>query len=283
MIDVIDAWLRLAAARLHDQARRADRARPGHRRRRPRHQHGPRVRGHRGDARRRRGPRATSEPAIAGGRLRTAGRTLISTVGGAAGPLYGTALMRAGGAVAACRADASGRARSWSRPRCGDRRDPVARQGRRPARRPCSTRSCPPLAAGRDARRDAGADAGRRGRGHGRCRRGRRRRHDPDARDQGPGVLPRRAVDRASGSRAPRRPRCCCGRSPTSPAALTVERRWRGPWPEPVPRPGLDAGPVLVGRPGAPGVGVGRAAGRRAARSRRPARPAWRDPIGRGP
>ena len=28
------------------------------------------------------------------------GRTLISTVGGAAGPLYGTALMRAGGAVA---------------------------------------------------------------------------------------------------------------------------------------------------------------------------------------
>src|SRR5437899_4249474 len=33
--------------------------------------------------------------------LRTAGRTLISTVGGAAGPLYGTGLMRAGGAIAA--------------------------------------------------------------------------------------------------------------------------------------------------------------------------------------
>jgi dihydroxyacetone kinase-like protein len=32
--------------------------------------------------------------------LRTAGRALISTVGGAAGPLYGTALMRAGAAVA---------------------------------------------------------------------------------------------------------------------------------------------------------------------------------------
>ena len=41
------------------------------------------------------------ELAIAGARLRVAGRTLISTVGGAAGPLYGTALMRAGGSVAA--------------------------------------------------------------------------------------------------------------------------------------------------------------------------------------
>src|SRR6185503_12240072 len=35
----------------------------------------------------------------AGAVLRAAGRTLISTVGGAAGPLYGTALMRAGGTV----------------------------------------------------------------------------------------------------------------------------------------------------------------------------------------
>ena len=33
--------------------------------------------------------------------LRTAGRTLISTVGGASGPLYGTAFLRAAGAIAA--------------------------------------------------------------------------------------------------------------------------------------------------------------------------------------
>jgi dihydroxyacetone kinase-like protein len=46
-------------------------------------------------------PEGEDDRAIAAARLRTAGRTLISTVGGAAGPLYGTALMRAGGAVAA--------------------------------------------------------------------------------------------------------------------------------------------------------------------------------------
>src|SRR5947209_13498870 len=32
--------------------------------------------------------------------LRTVGSTLVSTVGGASGPLYGTAFLRAGGAVA---------------------------------------------------------------------------------------------------------------------------------------------------------------------------------------
>jgi len=46
-------------------------------------------------------PADGGELAAAGGLLRTAGRTLISTVGGASGPLYGTAFMRAGGAVAA--------------------------------------------------------------------------------------------------------------------------------------------------------------------------------------
>lgn len=34
------------------------------------------------------------------GQLRTVGSTLVSTVGGASGPLYGTAFLRAGGAVA---------------------------------------------------------------------------------------------------------------------------------------------------------------------------------------
>jgi phosphoenolpyruvate---glycerone phosphotransferase subunit DhaL len=44
---------------------------------------------------------AETEQAGAALLLRTAGRTLISTVGGAAGPLYGTALVRGSGALAA--------------------------------------------------------------------------------------------------------------------------------------------------------------------------------------
>ena len=43
------------------------------------------------------GERSALDPA---GLLRLAGKTLISTVGGAAGPLYGTAFLRAGGALA---------------------------------------------------------------------------------------------------------------------------------------------------------------------------------------
>ena len=99
MIDVIDSWLRLAATRLHEQApalTALDQAIGDG-------DHGTNMdRGFTaivalldGGA-----PEGDSELAVAGARLRTAGRTLISTVGGAAGPLYGTALMRAGGAVA---------------------------------------------------------------------------------------------------------------------------------------------------------------------------------------
>lgn len=100
MIEVIDAWLRLAATRLHDQAHALtvlDQAIGDG-------DHGTNMdRGFTAivaslDAG---APEGDSEVAIAGARLRVAGRTLISTVGGAAGPLYGTALMRAGGAVAA--------------------------------------------------------------------------------------------------------------------------------------------------------------------------------------
>jgi phosphoenolpyruvate---glycerone phosphotransferase subunit DhaL len=100
MIDVIEAWLRLAAARLAEQAPQLtalDQAIGDG-------DHGANMdRGFKAivaslDAGR---PEAESELGGAGAVLRTAGRTLISTVGGAAGPLYGTALMRAGGAVAA--------------------------------------------------------------------------------------------------------------------------------------------------------------------------------------
>jgi dihydroxyacetone kinase-like protein len=98
MIDVIDSWLRLAATRLHEQApalTALDQAIGDG-------DHGTNMdRGFTAivallDAGR---PEGDDDRAIAAARLRTAGRTLISTVGGAAGPLYGTALMRAGGAI----------------------------------------------------------------------------------------------------------------------------------------------------------------------------------------
>ena len=100
----LEAWLRLAADRLHDAGRRAHQARPGDRRRGPRHQHGPRVHGHRRQARCARGadrrPPRRGRLADPADLLRLAGKTLISTVGGAAGPLYGTAFLRAAGALA---------------------------------------------------------------------------------------------------------------------------------------------------------------------------------------
>ena len=107
MIDVIDAWLRLAADRIHDQAAALtalDQAIGDG-------DHGTNM--DRGFAAARAlleagRPEGDDEQAVAAARLRTAGRTLISTVGGAAGPLYGTALMRAGGAVAAGAPDGGG-------------------------------------------------------------------------------------------------------------------------------------------------------------------------------
>lgn len=105
MIDVIDAWLRLAADRLHEQAAALtalDQAIGDG-------DHGTNMdRGFSAiraliDAGR---PEGDEPRAVAGARLKTAGRTLISTVGGAAGPLYGTGLMRAGGVIAASSTDA---------------------------------------------------------------------------------------------------------------------------------------------------------------------------------
>ena len=107
MIDVIDAWLRLAADRIHEQASALtalDQAIGDG-------DHGTNM--DRGfgairalvDAGR---PEGDGPRAVAAARLKTAGRTLISTVGGAAGPLYGTALMRAGTSVADATSDASG-------------------------------------------------------------------------------------------------------------------------------------------------------------------------------
>jgi len=98
MIDVIDAWLRLAATRLHDQApalTALDQAIGDG-------DHGTNMdRGFKAIVASLDGglPEGDGDRAMAAARLRAAGRTLISTVGGAAGPLYGTALMRAGGAI----------------------------------------------------------------------------------------------------------------------------------------------------------------------------------------
>jgi dihydroxyacetone kinase-like protein len=106
MLDVLDRWLRLSADRLHDQAGaltaldqaigdgdhgiNMDR---GFTAIRTQLDGGP--------------PEADGDRAGAGTVLRTAGRTLISTVGGAAGPLYGTAFMRAGGAIIAAEPERS--------------------------------------------------------------------------------------------------------------------------------------------------------------------------------
>jgi dihydroxyacetone kinase-like protein len=106
MIDVIDAWLRLAASRIHEEAgtlTALDQAIGDG-------DHGTNMdRGFAAIVASLDGaPDGDGPAAIAGARLRTSGRTLISTVGGAAGPLYGTALMRAGGAVAAAGDEADG-------------------------------------------------------------------------------------------------------------------------------------------------------------------------------
>lgn len=99
MIEVIDAWLRLAADRVHEAAADLnvlDEAIGDG-------DHGTHLdTGFSAiralvDA----GLPAGDEPrAVAGLRLKTAGRTLIRTIGGAAGSMYGTGLMRAGAVLA---------------------------------------------------------------------------------------------------------------------------------------------------------------------------------------
>jgi dihydroxyacetone kinase-like protein len=98
MFDALERWLRMSAERVHDQAAALtalDQAIGDG-------DHG--INLDRGfaaivaqlDAGR---PQADGDRALTGIALRNAGRTLISTVGGAAGPLYGTAFVRAGNAV----------------------------------------------------------------------------------------------------------------------------------------------------------------------------------------
>jgi dihydroxyacetone kinase-like protein len=101
--DDLETWLRLAADRLHESAgelTKLDQAIGDG-------DHGTNMdRGFTAivaklDAERDNGAAAGGgSPPDPAGLLRLAGKTLISTVGGAAGPLYGTAFLRAGGALA---------------------------------------------------------------------------------------------------------------------------------------------------------------------------------------
>ena len=107
MIDTIDAWLRLAASRIRERAPELtalDQAIGDG-------DHGTNMdRGFAAIVATLDGgtPEGDSDVARAAARIRAAGRSLISTVGGAAGPLYGTALVRAAGAVAGASDGASG-------------------------------------------------------------------------------------------------------------------------------------------------------------------------------
>ena len=179
-------------------ARRAHGARRGHRRRRPRRQHGPRDAG---------GGREAAGAEAAGGRRRgsrplgplfkTAGMTLVSTVGGAAGPLYGTLFLEMG--KAAAEQDRRSTAAEWAGVvERGRRRGADARQGRGRATRRWSTRCCrrrrrcaPPPAPARRCGGALRAAADAAARGHASDR--------PAGRAQGPRQLPGRAQRRASG------------------------------------------------------------------------------------
>jgi dihydroxyacetone kinase-like protein len=101
MHDGLDAWLRASAARIHEEAAALtaldQKIGDG--------DHG--INMDRGFAAiiamldGREAPAAdTTDAAATADTLRQAGKTLISTVGGAAGPLYGTAFLRAAGALA---------------------------------------------------------------------------------------------------------------------------------------------------------------------------------------
>ena len=146
-----------------------------------------------------------------------AGKTLISTVGGASGPLYGTAFLRgAGGARAASIRRLRRRSSPRSRPRPAGS-PPSARPPR--ARRRCSTRSSRPPAAARAALDGGGDLAG-----------GRRRPRTtpprpaprPRSRCSRPRVGRRISASAASGTRIPARPRRrCCSASSRPPRRRT--------------------------------------------------------------
>src|SRR5258705_440821 len=149
MFDIFERWLRLGAARLHAAAAdltALDQAIGDG-------DHG--INMDRGftaivaqlDAGR---PEADGDRALTGTAAKAAGRTLISTVGGAAGPLYGTAFIRGGTSILGAPADGSAGsvimaappAALTGVPRPGEAstRGKAKRHGRRPGARGASRR-----------------------------------------------------------------------------------------------------------------------------------------------
>ena len=199
------AWVRAFAGLVTENATSSPTGR-GHRRRRPRQQHGPRPD-------RRRGARSTRRRRRPGGLFKLVGMTLISTVGGASGPLYGTLFLRPAGRsdvddAAGVRRGAAGRGR-------GRRARGEAELGRQDdAGRAAPRRST------RSTARSPTAPARRRARGGGGRGRSRARRDRPAGRPQGTGELSRRAQRRPPGpgrhlggdaARGGRRPRLAGG------------------------------------------------------------------------
>ena len=134
-------------------------------------------------------------PATAAALLKQVGMTLVSTVGGASGPLYGTFFLRmatAAGEVDALDAEAFAKAL-----RAG--LDGVVARGKAEAGDKTMFDALAPAVEALDTALAGGRTAGRRLARHGGRRRGGPRRDHPDARPQGPRELPRRAQRRAPG------------------------------------------------------------------------------------
>ena len=142
--------------------------------------------------------------------FKAVGMTLVTSVGGASGPLYGTFFLRmgmSGGPVKSL--DAAGLGAAL---RAG--LDGVVQRGKAEAGDKTMFDALSPALDAYDASVAAGgsaADGARRGL---RGRTGGTRRDPADGRPQGPRELPRRTIARATSTRAPPRPRCCSRPSP---------------------------------------------------------------------
>ena len=204
--DDVVAWIRRFAGRSSANKDVSDRAGLGDRRRRPRHQHGPRVPGGRRQARRLSGRRYRRESQD-GRNRRSSRRSAVP-----AGPLYGTFFLQFGmprpATERSCLEDLADSVRCW------DRWHPAAREGgarrqddaRHSHARP-ATLSGEPWPRRVPARLPSSGRCGGRGRHEG---------DDPARRPEGPRELPGRAQRRAPGS----------GRDVVSPApAMPVARR----------------------------------------------------------
>ena len=224
-------WMNEAAAAVEAERRPPDAAGRRDRRRRPRDQHDPRLRARSA----RRWP--TQDEHAARPALILAGKTLVSTVGGASGPLWGSALR-------ARRPRARRRARVRRARQLVDALDAALGGGRQSSAPPSrATRRWSTRSARRWRRCASGST--RATRSPRRARRGRRRRgggrarHHADAGAQGPRVVPRRALRRSPGP----------GRDLDRADHPGARRRPR--------HPGLMAERILRGLPASPGLAIG--------------------------